>query len=72
MKAYSLDLREKLVGRYQAGGISQRELAKQFGVSFLRRTAARSYEAWSEAITAAMKTITATDARNWIIHCGNV
>lgn len=33
MKAYSLDLREKVVGRYQAGGISQRELAKQFGVS---------------------------------------
>ena len=33
MKAYSLDLREKLVGRYETGGISQRELAKQFGVS---------------------------------------
>jgi transposase len=33
MKAYSLDLREKVVERYQVGGISQRELAKQFGVS---------------------------------------
>ena len=33
MKAYSLDLREKLVGRYEAGGISQRQLAVQFGVS---------------------------------------
>lgn len=39
MKPYSLDLREKLVGRYEAGGISQRELAKQFGVSlFLSRS----------------------------------
>jgi transposase len=33
MKAYSLDLREKLVERYETGGISQRELARQFGVS---------------------------------------
>lgn len=33
MKPYSLDLREKLIERYQAGGISQRELARQFRVS---------------------------------------
>lgn len=33
MKPYSLDLREKLVERYEAGGISQRELARQFRVS---------------------------------------
>jgi transposase len=33
MKAYSLDLREKVVNRYEAGGISQRELARAFGVS---------------------------------------
>ena len=38
----------------------------------LRRTAARSYEALSEALAAAMKTITATDAQNWIRHCGYV
>ena len=33
MKPYSLDLREKLVERYVSGGISQRELARQFRVS---------------------------------------
>lgn len=33
MKAYSLDLREKIVALYDAGGISQRELAARFCVS---------------------------------------
>lgn len=33
MKAYSLDLRRKILDRYKAGGISQRELAAQFRVS---------------------------------------
>lgn len=33
MKAYSLDLRQKIVESYEAGGISQRELATQFRVS---------------------------------------
>ncbi len=33
MKAYSLDLRKKIVQRYEAGAVTQRELAKQFGVS---------------------------------------
>lgn len=33
MKAYSLDLRQKIVESYEAGGISQRQLASQFRVS---------------------------------------
>jgi transposase len=33
MKAYSLDLREKIVATYDAGGISQRKLAERFCVS---------------------------------------
>jgi len=33
MKAYSSDLRQKIVERYQAGGISQRQLARQFRVA---------------------------------------
>lgn len=33
MKAYSLDLREKIVETYQAGGVTQRELAARFRVS---------------------------------------
>lgn len=33
MKAYSLDLRQKIVESYEAGGISQRQLATQFRVS---------------------------------------
>lgn len=33
MKAYSLDLREKIVAAYDAGGISQRALAERFCVS---------------------------------------
>ena len=32
-KAYSLDLRQKIVDAYDRGGISQRRLAKQFGVA---------------------------------------
>jgi transposase len=33
MKAYSLDLREKIVSVYDHGGISQRQLAERFCVS---------------------------------------
>jgi transposase len=33
MKSYSLDLREKIVETYKAGGITQRELAARFRVS---------------------------------------
>lgn len=33
MKAYSLDLRQKVVKRYESGAITQRELARQFGIS---------------------------------------
>lgn len=33
MKPYSLDLRQKIVDRYNAGDISQRELARQFSVA---------------------------------------
>ena len=33
MKAYSLDLRQKIVESYEAGGISQRQLASRFRVS---------------------------------------
>jgi transposase len=33
MKAYSLDLRQKIVDAYAAGSISQRQLAKNFGVT---------------------------------------
>lgn len=32
-KAYSLDLREKIVNAYDRGGSSQRDVAKQFGVA---------------------------------------
>jgi transposase len=38
----------------------------------LRSVGARTYEKLSEAISAAIKLITATDARNWIKHCGYV
>ena len=33
MQPYSLDLRQKILHRYQKGDISQRELARQFGVA---------------------------------------
>lgn len=33
MKPYSLDLREKIIETYKAGGITQRELAARFRVS---------------------------------------
>ena len=33
MKAYSIDLRQKIVDTYLAGGISQRQLAQQFRVA---------------------------------------
>jgi len=40
--------------------------------TFLRAKAARTYEKLSEAISAAIKQITALDAQNWIRHCGYV
>ena len=38
-KAYSLDLRQKIIDAHTGGGISQRGLAKQFGVakSFIQK-----------------------------------
>ena len=33
MKAYSLDLRQKIVDVYQSESISQRQLAQRFGVA---------------------------------------
>jgi transposase len=33
MKAYSLDLRQKILDTYLQGGISQRQLAKKFCVT---------------------------------------
>ena len=40
--------------------------------TILRQLAARSYDALSEAISRALKKITAADARSWIRHCGYV
>jgi transposase len=33
MQPYSLDLRQKIVDAYEKGGVSQRQLAKNFGVA---------------------------------------
>lgn len=46
MKAYSSDLRQKIVDRYKEGNISQRELARQFRValSFVERLLKRYRE----------------------------
>jgi hypothetical protein len=38
--------------------------------TFLRRTEARTREALDEAITAALATVTATDAADWFTACG--
>ena len=40
--------------------------------TYLRAAAARTYEKLSEEISAAINLITATDAQNWIRHCGYV
>lgn len=39
---------------------------------YLKTAAARNYAALSEAISAGLKTITASDAANWSKHCGYV
>ncbi|OYE01694.1 helix-turn-helix domain-containing protein [Nostoc sp. 'Peltigera membranacea cyanobiont' 232] len=46
MKAYSLDLRQKVVDAYACGDISQRKLAKNFGVtlSFVQNLLKRDRE----------------------------
>lgn len=51
MKAYSLDLRQKLVEAYSQGGISQRKLAQQFGVaaSFVQKLLKQARETGSLA-----------------------
>jgi transposase len=40
--------------------------------TYLKQAAARNYRALSEAISKALKTITAADAKNWLKHCGYV
>lgn len=40
--------------------------------TYLRAVGARTYETLSMAISAAIKKITASDAQNWIRHCGYV
>lgn len=51
MKAYSLDLRQKIIDTYLAGDISQRQLAKQFRValSFIEKLLKRYRETGSIA-----------------------
>lgn len=51
MKPYSLDLRQKIVDRYQKGNVSQRQLAEQFGValSFIESLLKRYRETGSVA-----------------------
>lgn len=51
MKPYSLDLRQKIVDRYQKGNVSQRQLAQQFGValSFIETLLKRYRETGSVA-----------------------
>jgi transposase len=51
MKAYSIDLRQKMVEAYAKGGISQRDLAKNFGValSFVHKLLKRYRESGSVA-----------------------
>ncbi|MBE9033873.1 IS630 family transposase, partial [aff. Roholtiella sp. LEGE 12411] len=46
MKPYSLDLRQKIVDAYACGDISQRKLAKNFGVtlSFVQNLLKRDRE----------------------------
>lgn len=40
--------------------------------AILKQRSARSYDALSEALSNALKKITAADARNWTRHCGYV
>ena len=40
--------------------------------SLLKQASARTYETLSEAISNALKKITAADTENWIRHCGYV
>lgn len=51
MKAYSLDLRQKIVDAYAIGDISQRKLAKNFGVTlaFVQKLLKRQREEGSIA-----------------------
>jgi transposase len=51
MKAYSLDLRQKIVDTYAEGNISQRQLAKQFRValSFIEKLLKQQRETGSIA-----------------------
>ncbi len=51
MKPYSLDLRQKILKRYQKGDISQRQLAQQFdvAVSFIETLLKRYRETGSVA-----------------------
>jgi len=51
MRPYSLDLRQKIFETYQAGGISQRQLAKQFRValSFIEKLLKQERETGSIA-----------------------
>jgi putative transposase len=44
MKAYSLDLRQKIVDAYAEGQISQRQLAKQFRVTLRGRSVESRYK----------------------------
>jgi transposase len=40
--------------------------------TYLKKSAARNYTSLSKAISLGLKTITATDAANWVKHCGYV
>ncbi|MCL6752921.1 hypothetical protein KBT16_18875 [Nostoc sp. CCCryo 231-06] len=63
MKAYSLDLRQKVVDAYACGDISQRKLAKNFGVtlSFVQNLL--------KALNMAFAEVTIENLLGWFTHC---
>ena len=69
MKAYSIDLRERVAAACQQGGCTIGEVAFSKLKTWLRTAQARTREALESVIQTATDWITEQDAKNWFDHC---
>ena len=64
MAIASQEVRERAIAAYEAGGVTQSQIASLYGVD-----KARTFDALLDAIANALQTITPADTRGWFSSC---
>lgn len=80
MKAYSVDLRQKIIDVYTEGNLSQRQLAQQLSLTRLKTVGQKLKVFYVksvpeiilmrvEALEFALAKVSKNEIRNWFTHC---